>query len=149
MSKISVYKLLGWSPVIYSETSGFLSFLRKLIPGLFKATSYVGQVIFGFWFSFFYTVHFSESLAAAFLFPFVRTRLATVYGAKCSLLSPLSYLVFRMEDSYWTSQMAYFSKAAVFEKWRKHIDWKLASPRYIWSISPCYPPAGGWWRFGI
>lgn len=100
MSKTSAYELLGWSPLISSETFVFSLCLawRKLIPGSFKAASYVGQVIFGFWFSgFFYTEHFSDSLAAMFLPPFVRITLATVYGAKCSLLSPSSYLVFRRQ----------------------------------------------------
>lgn len=124
---------------------GCFVFLRwsKLTPGSFKAASYVGQVIFGFWFWFL----FSHSLATVFLFPFVRIRLATVYGAKCSLLSPWSYLFFK--DSYWTSQIAYFSEAAIFKNWTKHIDWKLASPGYIWSLLPYSPPASGLWSFSV
>jgi len=46
---------------------------------------------------FFNMENFSDSFAATFLFPFVRIRIATVSGANSSLLSPLSYLVFKRQ----------------------------------------------------
>lgn len=72
--KTSVCDLLGWSHLTISETLLFLSLMwRKLIPDPFKVASYVGQVIFGFQFLFFLNAEwFCDSLAAVFLFPFVK-----------------------------------------------------------------------------